>query len=603
MAKKQQNQPETQPEKQDDVLFEALQRSKKRRKRRIWITVISIILVLAIGLTATVLYLRSRVRQEFASSDEEVSTYEASTGSISTTVSGYGTLQDVDLQELTVPANVEVEEIKVNANESIEEGDIVATIDSASVLSAMAEVQAELDAFDEQLAEAEDDAVSSGISAGVSGRVMEIYAEEEMLVSDCMYENGALMLLSTDGYLKAEIEAGALAEGDSIKAVLSDGSEVETEVGSISGSTAVILVDDADAANAEEVTFCDAEGAELGKAALEIRNPLNITGYAGTVDSVNVSVGDKVSASTKVLTLTDTDYSANYEAVLLQRQEKEEELLALLKLQHDGALLSPISGSVSSVADLDSETEETSDAAEQIIATLSPDESMSITISVDETDILSLALEQTVQISIDSIGEDIFQGYVSKIDKTATSSSGVTSYSAEILLEKTEQMLAGMSASAVIRIEGVDNAILIPIEALHQTSSTSFVYTSYDEETQEFGGMVEVTTGLSNSSYVEITSGLSVGDVVYYTESAASSFFGGRGGMGGFGGFGGMSEGGGMPSFGGGEMPDFSGGEMPDFGGGGGMPDFSSGGMPDFAGGGMPSGGGGMPGGGMRPGG
>ena len=132
-----------------------------------------------------------------------------------------------------------------------------------------------------------------------------------------------------------------------------------------------------------------------------------------------------------------------------------------------------------------------------------------------------------------------------------------------------------MTASVDVRIEGVDNAILIPADALHQTSSGYYVYTSYDEETEEFCGRVDVVPGLSNSNYVEIKSGLQEGDTVYYTE--AQDFFGGMG-------FGSMP----------GNMPNMGSGGMPDFGSGGGRPSGmpSGGGMSGF--GGRPSG---MPGG------
>ena len=138
-----------------------------------------------------------------------------------------------------------------------------------------------------------------------------------------------------------------------------------------------------------------------------------------------------------------------------------------------------------------------------------------------------------------------------------------------------------MTASVSVRIEGVDDAILIPVEALHKTSDGAYVYTSYNEELQEYGGKVDVVTGLENSTYVEIKSGLSVGDTVYYTEQQQSSF-GNFGGMGSFPGGNGS-----FPGGSGGQMPDL-GGDMPDFGGSGGRPGGS---------GGFPGGSGGFPGG------
>ena len=163
-------------------------------------------------------------------------------------------------------------------------------------------------------------------------------------------------------------------------------------------------------------------------------------------------------------------------------------------------------------------------------------------------------------------------GTVTEIDKTASDGS----YTAVVTLDKVEGMLPGMTAGVDIRIEGVDDALLIPAEALHQSSSGYYVYTGYDEDSGEFSGRTDVVPGLSNSSYVEIKSGLEEGDTVYYTES--QSFFGSMG-------FGGM----------GGQRGDFGGGERPtgDFGGGGSMP------TGDFGAGEAPSGGmgGGMPGG------
>ncbi len=564
----------------DDALFVALQKSKKRRRSKILFTTLAIILAVLAALIITVFYLRGRVENKFSQGKGEVLTYAAQLGSVSTTVSGEGILEDVDLEELSVPANVTVDEIVVEAQEQVEKGDIIAYLDLSSVLSAMSQMQAQLDDFDQQLSDAEDDAVSEKITAGVAGRVKAIYCEEGDTVAQCMYANGALMLLSSDGYMAAEIEAGGLKKGDRLTAALPDGTEKEAEVSMVLGGSATVLLDDEVPMEGETVSFTDADGKPLGSAEVTIHNPLRVTGFAGTVEDIRVEVGDKVKASTTVLTLSDTEYSANYDAILRQREEAEDTLMELLTLYHDGALLSPISGSVSSVTDLDADAAIMSygvETADQLIAVISPNQQMKVSISVDETDILSLEPDQKVEITVSSLGEESFEGVVSEVNKTADSSSGVTSYSAEILLDKQEKMLSGMNAKAVIRIQGVEDAIIIPVDALHQTSATSFVYTSYDAEKGEYGGMKEVTTGLMGSNYVEITNGLSEGDVVYYTERESNNPWGN------FTGFGNMpsrsygsSSGGKMPS-GGYEMPS------------GGQGSFPSGGKMPAAGGNMPS--------------
>lgn len=548
----------------DDALFEALGKNKKRKRRKIIITVVSIVLVLAMIAVAGVSFLQRRVREQFASSQGEVLSYEVTTGSISTVVSGSGSLTDVDLNSITVPEGVEITEVKVKTNQAITKGDILATVDMASVISAMADLQVQIEDLDEQLSDAEDDAASTTIYAGVTGRVKAIFGEAGASVADVMYEHGALALISLDGYMAVDIETDALKAGDSVTVKLSDEEEITGTVESVVGGKATILVTDSGPEYEEAVTVLNSEGTQVGTGNLYIHSALKITGYAGTISKVNTSLNKKVSSTRKLFTLEDTSYCANYNSLLRQRAELEKTLLELLAIQRDGAVLATADGSVYSV--------DYSDDAAAAVVTLSTDEKMSVTISIDESDILSLELGQTVTVSVPSVSEDSFAGTLTEINRTSSSSG---TYSAVIEVEKVEGMLSGMTASVSVRIEGVDDAILIPIEALHKTSDGAYVYTSYNEEYQEYGGKVDVVTGLENSTYVEIKSGLSVGDTVYYTEQES-----------GFGNFGGM---GGFPGGNGGQMPDF-GGEMPDFGGG------SGGGRPDGNGG-FPGGSGGFPGG------
>ena len=529
----------------DDALFETLGKNKKRKRRRIIITVVSIVLVLSIIAVTGVSFLQRRVREEFAASQGDVLSYDVTTGSISTVVSGSGSLTDVDLESVSVPDGVQITEVLVKPNQAVTQGDILATVDMASVISAMADLQTQIEELDAEISDAEDDSASTSIYADVTGRVKAIFGETDADVADVMYEYGALALISLDGYMAVDLETEALAEGDAVTVKLSDGEETDGTVESVVGSTATILVTDDGPEYDEEVTVTAEDGTKIGTGKLYIHNPLAVTGYAGTISTVNASLNQKVYASTTLFTLSDTSTSASYDALLRSRSEKEETLLELLKIQRYGGLTAPISGSVYSVADLDSDEEE--DITDIIV--LSPDESVSVTISVDEGDILSLSLGQEADVTVSSVSDETLTGTVTEIDKTDSSGA----YTAVITLDKVEGMIPGMTASVDVRIEGVDDAILIPVDALHQTSTGYYVYTSYDEETQEYGGKVDVVPGISNSNYAEIKSGLSEGDTVYYTESQDQSGNMGFGNMPGgqmpnMGGNSGGGQGGGMPS-------------------------------------------------------
>lgn len=434
----------------------------------------------------------------------------------------------------------------------------------SSVLSAMSDISDELDSLDEQISSAAGSSSDSYISSSVSGRVKKVYAEPGDSVASVMYEHGALALISLDGYMAVDIENGTLSAGDSVTVTASDGKSYSGTVSAAVGGTATVLVTDNGTVYGDSVTAEDENGNTLGSGTLYIHDELKAVSYTGSVSYVYVSGNSYVYSGSSLMALTDTANTAGYQSLLSQREEKEETLQQLIRIYKEGALYSTLSGTVKVINAADSKTSESSSASssdEQYIS-ISPDKTMSMSVSVDESEILSVSIGQKASVTIDSIDGETFSGTVTAIDKAGTSSSGVTTYTAGISIDKTDAMLSGMSASATIMINGVENALLIPVDALNMTSSSYYVYTSYDESTGELGGMKEVTVGITNSNYAEITSGLSEGDTVYYIEKQTESFgFGMPGDS-----FGGSMPGG-APSGGSGR-----GGQMPSGGGPGGFP-------------------------------
>lgn len=203
--------------------------------------------------------------------------------------------------------------------------------------------------------------------------------------------------------------------------------------------------------------------------------------------------------------------------------------------------------------------------------TISGDTSMLLSVSVDELDINSVEQGQTAQVTFDAIEDKTFEGTVTKVGNTASASGGVAKYTVEITIPKDEEMKAGMNASATITIEEKENIVTIPVNALQERGEEVFVYTEQDDE-GNLSGEQQVTTGLSDGENVEITEGLSEGDVVYYQKTGGGNTSSDTGFS--------------MP---GGDMGDMPGGDMGNMSGGGNMGNIPGGG--DMGGGmGNPSG-------------
>ena len=155
-----------------------------------------------------------------------------------------------------------------------------------------------------------------------------------------------------------------------------------------------------------------------------------------------------------------------------------------------------------------------------------------------------------------------FTGVVTKVSVVGTTSGGTTTYPVTVRIDDTEGLRPGMNVDAEIVLSSADGVLAIPSMAVNRgntvliTSDSPSAVNALEQEAPEGYVYVQVTIGVSDDSYIEITSGLQEGDTVAYLRAASSES--------------GSMMMGGMPGDMGGDMP--SGGGMPSGGrpGGGG---------------------------------
>lgn len=187
---------------------------------------------------------------------------------------------------------------------------------------------------------------------------------------------------------------------------------------------------------------------------------------------------------------------------------------------------------------------------------------MKVTMNVDELDIGSMQVGLSAEITLDAIEGETFTGEITSVSGSASASNGVAQYPVEITFEKTDAMLSGMNASVAVIVEQAENVLTVPLAAVTDMGAKAYVYTGYDESSGELTGQTEVTLGLSDENNVEIQSGLSEGDTIYYqimgSEETSENTGNGKDGMD-------------MPGMGGsGDMPDGGKGQFDDGSGRGG---------------------------------
>ena len=162
--------------------------------------------------------------------------------------------------------------------------------------------------------------------------------------------------------------------------------------------------------------------------------------------------------------------------------------------------------------------------------------------SVDEKDITKVQSGQKVRIKSDAFPDKEYSGTVTNVSLESTSQNGVSTYPVTVTLDETYDLLPGMNVDGYITLESAKDALTIPSNALmrgnkvyvRDNSASEAKAGSKSDESKAANSSgdglipagfkeVTVTTGVINSDFVQITSGLNEGDEVYVDETADMS--------------------------------------------------------------------------------
>lgn len=308
-----------------------------------WVTLLCVILAIALivaslpsGISAA-----TKVNSKVLSAVPEENT-------ISTVLSGGGTLSPQEGTAQSLPQALELETYYVKNGQTVSEGDPIAQVDLVAVKAAISELQEVIDTLDAAIASESSKTNDSVIRSGTAGRVKKIYAREGTAAADTVYESGALLLLSLDGLMAVDLEARAEV-GQRVTVTLSDGTALEGTVESVSDGTATVTLSDETAPLDDSVTVTTKDGETLGTGNLYIHSRLRVAGAYGTVSQISVKENQQVSAGSALLTLKDTGHTAEYARLLNRRTELEDQMESLVRLSKDGILHADCGGTVSGV--------------------------------------------------------------------------------------------------------------------------------------------------------------------------------------------------------------------------------------------------------------
>lgn len=211
-------------------------------------------------------------------------------GNISNTIVGTGNLEIDDSNYIKIPDGITIEKVNVESGDAVSKGDVLATVDKASVLEVMEAIEDELNELDEKINEGADEEETVTVRATVSGKVKKVYAKKGSTVSDLLSKKGALIVIAVDG-------SDNLVEVVAVDGTISEVSVSKNETVSKGDKLMVIKTEGESTAYKKIIEERKKLSALYTKLSLIAKNGTILADMDGVIGTVNVSADSSINSS------------------------------------------------------------------------------------------------------------------------------------------------------------------------------------------------------------------------------------------------------------------------------------------------------------------
>lgn len=244
-------------------------------------------------------------------------------------------------------------------------------------------------------------------------------------------------------------------------------------------------------------SFISTTGTVLPQNRLELKPPIN-----GRVEKILVREGELVKKGRILAWLSSTERAALLDAA----KEKGEEVLKYWEDAYKPIpLLAPIDGEII-VAKV--QPGQTVTTADQVLVL---SDRLIVRAQVDETDIGKVKLKMSATVSLDAYPETKVDTTVEHIYYESKTVNNVTIYEVDLIAPQLPSFFrSGMNANIDFVEQKKENALLVPLEAVHKDKDGSYVLLAQGPGKEPM--RQAVTVGISDDLNTEIVSGLTAND-------------------------------------------------------------------------------------------
>lgn len=413
--------------------------------------------------------------------EKKVSTAVVTRRNIENTVTGSGTVEAYETYNIVPTVTGEIVFCEAEEGQWVEEDQILYKFDTEKSDNAISKAQNSVENAALSLESAQDNVDNLTIVAPAQGVVSGL----GLIIGD--KANGTVCTLTDNTYMIAEIpvsssSVGKISRGDEVTVGLEkymttmEGYVDRISSARVAGSNGAMVTNvDIIIENPGSVlegTYCsatfhtkegDIDGAEAGVLNYPDSAKANAE-QSGTVTKINVKNGDWVNKGDVIAVLENTAVTNQLKTAKMNYSDAVSNLADTKKEAEDYVLTAPISGKIMQKNYKKGDTVAGNNSTTLMV--IADTTKMKFTMNIDELDVAKITVGQEVTLEADAIEGEVFKGKIETISLIGTSSSGVTYYPVNVVIDNPGALIPGMNVSAEVIVESAVNAIAVPSGAV-----------------------------------------------------------------------------------------------------------------------------------------
>ncbi|MBQ2698153.1 MAG: HlyD family efflux transporter periplasmic adaptor subunit [Clostridia bacterium] len=477
----------------------------------------------------------------------EMMTAFAGVNTIETKVRGSGSVTAQEEQNVVGMAKGEVLEVFVAVGDQVEVGQPLFTVNDEEILRSLNDYETSLNQAYKNLNMVEEEMAGQSLRAEFSGKTFDVKAEKGQIVS----KGEVLGVLADDSVMKLTAYYSV--------AFIEDIAVGQTAEVSIPKSMALLP---GTVSRVEHISKITDEGAVLFEVEIELNNPGTLTKGMAATAVIHTPAGIVTPAEASTLEyFREENIKAKTAGEIQEVQMRDyysfsegDLLLTMVNEDLDARYASELKALEAARKNYDTVAEEykyyapTAELAGQVIAvnvsegdeltgggnvvvSIADLSRMMMKVEVDEMYISQLVPGMPVSVMASYDGGGMYEGVLDSVSMQATVGTGMSTFPATVQILNAQGLMSGMWLDYEITTNRVENVLTVPTNAVKyvEGGTVCFVRTLaewHEEATLDEATAAEVpvgfyavwvTTGASDASQIEITSGLQEGDEVATT--------------------------------------------------------------------------------------